>query len=446
MRSRLLSWVLGLACLAVSGSVVAQGLPGGVIPRVPLRRHGLERAWVTQADMAAGRSKIADIQLHRNLLLVHTDVGLYQAIDAETGRTLWRSQVGDRGLVNVPPGIGDDFIAAASGANLYVLSRADGRVRFETPLEDAPMAGLAVGNNRAYVPTVKGRVESYIVSVVKEAKTVPAEPRTGQIFFGVSGMPQTACLLTPNAIVVGTDSGNVFGFAPGYVGPRYSVESYGEVRGTPAYHDGKIIFGSRDQYVYAVRETEGDMVWRTSLDEPVDQSPVVIGNVVYVVTELGGLYQLGVEDGSEKWFVPGIKQFVSAGAGRIYASDGRGRLQVLDASTGRLLDSIPTEAYPVKFTNTQNDRIYLSSETGVLHCLRETALAEPIVYRTNDPPKPAETQQKPLDAAAPTNPAKAPAADADPAEKPADDAEAPADDAADDAAKEPAEDLGDFGE
>lgn len=451
MRSVLVAWILG-GCLLATGTSFAQGISGGVIPRVPLRRHGLERAWVTQADIVPGRSAIAHLALHRNLFFVQSDTGLLQAIDAETGRTIWRTQVGDRDLPSQAPGIGEDFICIANGANLYVLNRNDGRIRWQSPLENAPSAGLAVGNHRVYVPTVAGRVESYTISELKDGKTVHSEPRQNQQFLGVSGTPQTPCLLTPNAIVVGTDDGALYGFAPGQTGPRYSVDSYGEIVATPAFHKGNVLFGSRDHYLYSVRESEGDIVWRQSLENPIAQSPIVIGDVVYVVTELGGLYQIKAESGAQNWFVPGVQQFVAAGANRIYACDALGRIRVLDPATGRQVDSLATERYQVKFTNSQNDRIYLATDAGLLHCLREAALVDPIVYRTNDAPQQPATEQKPLDAAAPAQPAAKPAgADADAtAEEPAAEeeaAEAPADEPAEKAPDEPAEDdLGGFGE
>jgi outer membrane protein assembly factor BamB len=454
MRSVLAILILG-GVFAAADSAAAQGLSGGVIPRVPLRQHGLERAWVTQADIVPGRSEIASMALHKNLFFVQSNTGMLQAIDAETGRTIWRTQVGDRQLANVAPGIGDDFVCAANGANLYVLNRSDGRIRWESPLENAPTAGLSVGNNRVYIPTVAGRVESYTISELKDGKTVVAEPRQNQLFLGLSGIPQTPCLLTPEAIVVGDDEGSLFGFAPGNIGPRYSVQSYGEVVGMPAYHKGKVLFGSRDRYIYAVREMDGDILWRQSLDEAIVQSPVVIGDIVYVVTELSGIHQLNAENGDQNWFVPGVRQFISAGKNHIYVSDDIGRIRVLDAATGRQVDSLATEGYQVKYSNAQNDRIYLATDGGLLHCLRESALADPIVYRTNDAAKTPETQQNPLDAAAPADAAKpavaAPAADddaaADAEEEPAeDDADMEAEEPADAAAEVEDDDLGGFGE
>lgn len=441
MRSVLIAAAICLLGLTGSGLAVAQGLPGGVIPRVPLRRHGIERAWVAQADVSVGRSRIADLTLNHGTLFVQSDVGLLQAMDAETGRTLWRTQVGNRSYPSVAPGIGEEFIGVANGSTLYLLDRSNGRIRWEWALAGSPTAGVSIDSDTVYVPTIRNRVESYALrEQLEDGTRTFAKPGRGQAFRGVSGVPQTACLLTPNAIAVGTNTGSLYGFSPNSVGPRYTVDTYGEIVAAPAYYKGNVIVASRDQYLYAIHETDGDMSWRLSLGEPLNHGPVVVKDKIFVVADLSGMYQISGDSGDELWFAPGIKQFVAAGANRIYARDGMNRLQVLDAATGKRVDSLPTEAYAVMYSNTENDRIYLASEAGLLHCLREAALVEPLIYRKADVEKPAATVQTPLDAAAAAAPVQAPAAAVEPAE----------DDAAPDEDAEKPEveddDLGAFGE
>ncbi len=452
MRRASIAVAVCLLSLTTSGIAVAQGLPGGVIPRVPLRGHGLVRAGVAQADVSAGRSHIADLTLDHGTLFVQSDVGLLQAIDAETGRTLWRTQIGNRSYPSVPPGIGEQFIGVANGATLYLLNRSNGRIRWELPLAGSPSAGVSIGNNRVYVPTIRNRVESYtILETRQDGETVTAKPGQNQMFLGVSGVPQTACLLTPSAIAVGTGTGSLYGFSPDSVGPRYTVDTYAEIVAAPAYYKGNVIVASRDHYVYAINETAGDIAWRLSLGEPLNHRPVVVKDKIFIVADLTGMYQVSADSGDEIWHAPGIKRFVAVGANRIYAQDGLNRLQVLDAATGKRVDSLPTQAYSIMYSNTENDRIYLASQAGLLHCLRETALTEPLVYRTTDAEKAAVTEQQPLDAAA-AAPAEAaePAADAADEEALTDDAAAEEDDAAapaEDAEKAEVDDeLGGFGE
>jgi len=446
MRSVATVGLVGLVMAISLGSAAAQGVPGGVIPRVPLRRHGLERAWVAQAEVAPGRSEIANLQLDHGTLFVQSNVGILQAIDAETGRTLWRTQVGDRNYVNQPPGIGKDFIGVANGASLYLLNRTDGRVRWETPLKGPPSAGVSLGVNRVYVPTLRGRVESYLLTETEEGKTSVARPGAGQQFLGVSGYPQTACLVTSKAIAVGTSAGSVYGFSPNTTGPQYTVDTFDEIVAGLAYYNGKFIAASRDGYLYAISETAGDLDWQLSLGEPLNHQPVVVKDKIYVVADLTGMYQVAADTGAELWSAPRIQQFVAAGANRIYAKDDLGRLQVLDAATGKRLDMLPTAGYATMLSNIENDRIYFASSTGLLHCLREAALTEPLSYRTTDAPEAPVAEQQPLDnaaaAAAPAaaKPAEEPAADDEPAADAAEEEAAPAEDEAAN------EDLGGFGE
>jgi hypothetical protein len=71
--------------------------------------------------------------------------------------------------------------------------------------------------------------------------------------------------------------------------------------------------------------------------------------------------------------------FVAAGKQRIYGADKLGRLRILDARNGALLDIIPTATLPIKVCNGQTDRIYLAAEGGTIQCLRELEQATPVV-------------------------------------------------------------------
>jgi hypothetical protein len=70
---------------------------------------------------------------------------------------------------------------------------------------------------------------------------------------------------------------------------------------------------------------------------------------------------------------------------------------VLDANTGSRLDVLPTEALPVKLINNQTDRIYLATETGLIQCLHETELTQPLqhIQEPSQEPPAGESEPKP---------------------------------------------------
>ena len=162
--------------------------------------------------------------------------------------------------------------------------------------------------------------------------------------------------------------------------------------------DSGIVFGgSSDGYVYAISERGGE-VWKFSASEPVVDSPVVIEDRVYATTELGGLFCINIATGKQVWWAPEILHFVAQGKERVYASDRSGRLRILDARNGAMLDCLPTSTMPIKVSNGQTDRIYLATEGGTIQCLRELEQVAPLAYNESRKPLPEEeikSQPKP---------------------------------------------------
>ena len=84
---------------------------------------------------------------------------------------------------------------------------------------------------------------------------------------------------------------------------------------------------------------------------------MLIGDRLYVASELGGLFAIEAKSGKQIWSTPEIMHFVAAGRQRVYAADKLGRLRILDARTGTVLEILPAAGLPIKVCNGQTDRI-----------------------------------------------------------------------------------------
>ena len=123
------------------------------------------------------------------------------------------------------------------------------------------------------------------------------------------------------------------------------------------------------------------MAWRFSAGEPISHSPVAIGENCYVLTDNGGMYQLDVTTGAEKWWTPGMTKFLAASESRIYGLDNIGRIVVIDTKSGGRITTIPLQQdIDITFANFETDRILLGTKTGLLQCLHETAAERPLVH------------------------------------------------------------------
>ena len=309
----------------------------------------------------------------------------------------------------------------------------------------APGRRPGASSKRAYVPMVTGMILAYRLEPVadaakelgkidphaaemsddekKEAAKKTEEERRENIRIRQDYVPPLACSSTGRALVPpvvttqnpdeefvswGTDRGYL------YVGridrrsddafiAKYRLGTNGIFNSPPAYlppdpkvlgDSGVIYGGSSDGYIYALSERAGDLQWKFATSEPVIDSPVVIEDRVYATTELGGIFCLNFKTGKQIWWAPEIVHFVAAGKHRIYGADKLGRLRILDARSGAMLDMLPTSSMPIKVSNGLNDRIYLASEGGIIQCLRKVEQTNPVVYNESRKPLPDDERPK----------------------------------------------------
>src|SRR5690349_1406951 len=105
------SWT---ACLFVFVAVAAstsRAQFNGLVPQTTAARNGLTRAWFTQVDVDRASGRLEHVTLAGDLLLAQTNKAVVHAINAETGRTLWVQQIGERNLVNMAPAANDSVVA-----------------------------------------------------------------------------------------------------------------------------------------------------------------------------------------------------------------------------------------------------------------------------------------------------------------------------------------------
>ena len=438
MRHFLLVAMAG-AWLASTGQRAA-AVNDEFITEAMAQRYGLTRMWVTQAQVDRGQGRLQDVVLYEGVLYTQSNRATLEAIDAETGQKLWSKMVGNPDHPSLPPSACRDLVATINGSTLFVLNRYTGDILYQTTVDGAPGGGPALSSKRAYVPMVNGLILAYRLEPVtdpakelhkidphatamsdeekKEAAKKAEEERRENIRIKQEYVPPLVCSTTGRALVApvvttqnpdeefvawGTDRGYL------YVGridrrakdgpfvPKYRLGTNGTFSSSPAYlppdpkvlgDSGVIYGGSSDGYVYAMLERAGDLLWKFATSEPVIDSPVVIEDRVYATTELGGMFCLNAKTGKQIWWAPEVLHFVAAGKHRVYAADKLSRLRILDARTGATLDSLPTSAMPIRVSNGQTDRIYLAGEGGMIECLREVELTNPVVYNESRRPPP----------------------------------------------------------
>ncbi|QDU28157.1 Outer membrane protein assembly factor BamB precursor [Anatilimnocola aggregata] len=311
-------------------------------------------------------------------LFATTEKGMVHAIDGNTGKTRWSTSVGKTRYPTTAAGGSDKFVAVVNGSTLHVLNAADGTFAWSRPINGAPGAGPAVSDNLVFVPRINGATELYNVN----------DPKRPAAVYKAFGRILVQPVTSYNSVAWPTDEGHLYvGFA-NETGMRFRIEAKDGIVSKPCFSPaGKLFATSLDGYVYCIDEVRGDVLWRFTTGEPIDISPVAIGDMVYAITREHSMYAINVADATEKWVVPGIGGFLSGSDERLYCTDVTGNMIVLDANSGALLGSLPTSTMTLKMPNLQTDRIFLGQTTGLLQCIRQTNLKYPQAHYFTDAKK-----------------------------------------------------------
>jgi len=415
-----------LLLLSAAAALLAEGSPAQAATMVgqsEASRCGLRRAWYAQAGSLRSTGPINHVRYSDGLLLVQTSEGMLSAIDAETGRKLWSTQVGPRGRQSSEAAANQQNVAVVNGSHLYILDRLTGHILRQSELGDAPGAGPAVSATHAFVPLVNGTIEGYQLDGVS---------KIGPWKYKGAGRVLVSPMTTGQSMSWTTEKGFFYVAVPDAGDIKFRLETRGAIHARPGYWTPNLFAGSTDGMVYAVDERTGKINWKVSVGDPIYEPPVPVENRVFIVSETQGLTCLDSGNGKELWHVPAITQVLSVSPTRLYVTDNVQRLVVLDVTSGVRQASMPLGDATMALTNNFTDRIYLASNVGVVQCLREIGAKNPVLHVPPAPTAPEsraklkERVPKATDEAAPPSSTEEPAGD-EPAmdDLPAADADAP---------------------
>jgi outer membrane protein assembly factor BamB len=411
MKSQLRTAILPAALvLLMSAPVVRAQGRSSLVPSSTVAQLGLERAWAMQLRVDPLRGRVGSLHMSQGILLAHTTLGTVQAIDPETGRTLWTTSVGKPDYETMAPAANDKFVAVVNGTKLYMLDRKTGAQLWEQRIGGSPAAGLAMNAELAFVPLDTGIVEAYKLVRTRRLDEIPDRYSGSE---GAVAAPE----VTGNRVIWAVSRGYVYSRQAGeeLVQFRYQMDDDASV--SPAHMAPYVYAASRKGTVYCLSETNGVRIWDFAAGNSVSHPIMTIDGALYVVTEKGDMYRLDPKTGVPMWSQRGVSRLASAGSGKLYATDRYGRLAVFDAATGTRLGAVPIGETDIVVPNSETDRIYLATATGQVQAFHESALAKPLAHTPGFAiPPPVKPGAAPAEGAAPADGA-APAATtpADPA-------------------------------
>jgi outer membrane protein assembly factor BamB len=278
-----------------------------------------------------------------------TFAGLVVALDADSGKVLWRHVSGRCAWAS--PAVANGLVyqtfllrpptcdpGRGRAGMLVALDAASGRVRWRValaPTESSPL----VSNGLVYVGDWSGRVTAFDArtgarrwsvatgGAVKgsvalagrrayvgayDGRLYGLDARTGRVLWHTSSPSRLgrrgAFYSTPaiayGRIYLGSTDGSVYSFGAVSGKLRWSHRTGGYVYGSPAVWRGRILVGSYDGRFNALDAATGRVRWSFDAGAPISGSASVLGRIVYFSTLGERTFGLDAATGRELWRFP----------------------------------------------------------------------------------------------------------------------------------------------
>jgi outer membrane protein assembly factor BamB len=387
--------ILALALLSLAGpSAFAQNpFPKDLIPtRTALGRLGLERQWVAIVPLHENE-RVMRISRSEELFFAQTNNGSLHTYDVNSGQHVWSADLG--GFTPYPkPLASNSFAVFGATANILVaLDRKTGRSLWKHPLPAIPTSGLACDEDHVLVGTAGGRVMSLLVrdKDVKGRTTIRSSPK--EVWsWQTGGQIHTLPLPAQHVTAFGSSDGRAYVVLNDERTTLFRFRTGGPIAdGLGAVGTRTLLVASGDHNLYAVDLLTSDVKWTFASGAPIEQAPMVAGNSIFVINELGNLSSVDPETGSPDWTTSTEGgPLLTVGATKLYLRSWAYDLMIVDRQTGHYVaDPAATvqraglnlRELRLSFLNLFDDRLYFGCESGLVVCVREIGATEPRLLR-----------------------------------------------------------------
>ena len=343
----------------------------GLVEQAELRREILEAQLSRRGQSIP--VKVDQYSLPKSSIYILGSNNVLTSLDADSGKQNWSVTFGSTRLPSIGVGSSDNHVAAVNGSRVYCFDAITGKELWSHACRNAVVNSPVVASNKIFVPLIDGRMEAF---------QIDNEGVDSYVIFG-TGKPTARPLLTENTISWPTTAGHlnvapIEGRYEKYM--LYRLKAFGGIASSAA-SDGKRLYAtSRRGFVYAIDENAGRLEWQTPLGVEISQSPYLLGEYVYIITDDGRMYKLDAKSGGFVWDRPvrGVGRFIGASQNRLYVTD-RGRsMLTLEPNTGAVLSSVEGAEVQFVLANKATDRLYVASSLGLVRCIHE--IGRPVPY------------------------------------------------------------------
>ncbi len=261
----------------------------------------------------------------------------FYALDAETGKELWRFHT--EGVVLSSAAMdGDTVYFGSFDGNFYALSTG-GELVWKFSAEDMVYSDPWVWGGRVYFGSHNGNV--YAV-----------DKGTGRLAwkFGTHGPVASSAIVHNGVVYIGSSDRNLYALDAETGGLRWKYPTNGMVRYRPAILGGNIVFGSLDGRVRAVNES-GVLQWDFLTSDGIGTYMHVFDDVLYFGSRDGNWYAVD-RNGRLLWkyHCKGAPNSVAVIGDVVYACFCENLIAAIDKRTGREIWAVPTNGWVIQMS------------------------------------------------------------------------------------------------
>lgn len=353
-----------------------------------LVQYNLDRVWWGQATVDRHRDRIVHLSLDEINLYALSTAGIITAFNNETGKKLWSTQLGRGNNISYPPVSNSTHVFITVGVNLFAIDRLNGEIDWELKLPTSASTSPTVDDDSIYIGTLKGRMYAWNLKKINELSNESKLPawRASAIrwTYQTGNAISTPAIVTNRSLLFASQDGSLYSVTLNDRQLVFQFESDAPISANLAEYEKSVFLASEDQNLYCLNLLNGILRWRIRTSFPLRKPVTVLDNDVYLSSRKDGLFQLSAQSGQEKWWQPLGSTFVSLSPTRVYASDKLGNLLILSRDDGAVLSAVPLRKFQVKLMNERTDRIFCSSESGLIVCLKQKDLPFPIRFKHQD--------------------------------------------------------------
>ncbi len=359
----------------------------------------LVRLWEAQAVLNAERDKVAHLVNDEDVVLVQSTAGIVTALNAETGREMWTAQVGRTDEVAMPATSNASIVMIVAGPALYALDKFSGKELFSYRLPSQPSAGPVITEGSFFIPLADNSLCACALNTLqyleRYQKLPPGIAQAIAWRFVTGEIIKRAPVAGSSRVAFVTENGNIH--VVDISGVQAGISKFQFLMQSPA--TAPLTLVARDQeYLFAAAannrlfcigmNTNGRMQWTYPLGQRVSEPISVIGQDVYIVGDEGELIGLGLKSGlplqtvnEEPFGLTDVNALVSVTEKAIYVIDSAGRLVTVNRRTGKVLAKEQYRDLTMPIRNSVTDRLYLSSTSGRVVCMKESGIDFPIYHQ-----------------------------------------------------------------